>query len=54
MENKNLAFEQQFGAWKSRSPLFGKMSEEIEILHAGNLLDFCDKNFRVEIPCDEL
>lgn len=42
MEKKKLRFEQKlgFGARKVKRPLFDKTSEEIEILHAVNLLDF--------------
>ena len=39
---ENLGFEQKlgFGARKSESPSFGKISKEFEILHTVNLLYF--------------
>ena len=51
-KKKDLSiFEQEliFRARKSESILFEKVSEEIEILHVKNLLDFGNQNFRVKI-----
>lgn len=39
---------------KSQSPMFRKMSKEIEILYAENILDFGYQKFKVKILLNEV